>query len=145
MIEIESEEGKHEQLRRGGVTKLTAHLLLSPDLVEDSEDRALKFAETIGAFAENPLEVEMEGRNEVKASLEMEGGKLHIFFRPDCFKLSFRNKKGTASYNANFPVKEIQLKGPFLSFVLDDGETVRAVKENGTISIDHFAFGLYPI
>lgn len=144
MIEIESEEGKREQLRRDGVTKLSCLLLLVANLVEDPDD-ALKFAETIGTFTESPLDAEMERRNEVKASLEMEGGKLHISFRPDCFKLSFRNKAGTASYDANFPVENVQLQGPFLTFKLESGETVRAVRENGTISIDHFAFGLYPI
>lgn len=121
-----------------------AQFLFDAYLVK-SLKRAKEFAETIDAFADSPLDVEGEG-NGVKASLEMEDGRLHVSFRTNSFKLSFRNKTGgTASYDANSPVKNIRSDGPFLSFVLNDGETVRAVKENGTISIEHFAFGLYPI
>lgn len=108
------------------------------------KERVEKFAETIGAFAESPLDVKGDGINEVKVSLDLEGGKLEISFMCQSFKISFGNKAGTASYDANFPVENVQLNGPFLSFKLQDG-TVRAVKENGTISIEHFAFGLYPI
>lgn len=140
MIEIESEAGKRERLRKDGVRKLARSLSVVKII---SDKRALGIAETIGTFTESPLDIKTEG-NEVKASLNVEDGKLHMSFSPDSFKLSFQKKAGTASYDANSPVENVQLQGPFLTFKLQEG-TVRAVKENGTISIDHFDFGLYPI
>jgi len=140
MIRIEEE--RSGGLNREGVTKL-ADSLLAVKIVDDYEI-ALKFAERIGTFADDPLDIETEG-NEVKANLCAEGGKLQVSFNLDSFKLSFSNKAGVETYEAYSPVVEVQLRRPFLLFKLLDGGSVRAVKEYETISIEHLGFGLYPI
>lgn len=140
MIRIEEE--RSEELKREGVTKF-AHSLLAVNIVDNYEG-ALEFAENIGTFAEDFLDIETEGK-EVKASLNAEDGKLQVSFSPESFKLSFSNKVGVQTYEANSPVEKIQLQGPFLRFKLRDGGSVRAVKQYETISIDHFAFDLYDL
>ncbi len=66
-------------------------------------------------------------------------------FGLDSFKLSFRNKAGTGTYEACSPVVEVKLRHPFLLFKLLDGGSVRAVKEYETISIEHLGFDLYDL
>lgn len=136
------EEGRSEGLKREGVTKF-AHSLLAANIVGDNKS-ALEFAESIGTFAEDFHDIETEGK-EVKASLNAEDGKLQVSFSPESIKLSFSNKAGVQTYEANSPVEKVQLRGPFLRFKLRDGGSVRAVKQYETISIDHFAFDLYDL
>ncbi len=140
MISIEKE--RSEGLNKEGVTKL-ADSLLAVKIVDDYEI-ALKFADRIGAFVNSPLDVETEG-NEVKASLSAEGGRLQASFGLDSFKLSFRNKAGTGTYEACSPVVEVKLRHPFLRFKLQNGDSVRAIKEYETISIEHLGFDLYDL
>lgn len=128
MISIEEE--RSEGLNREEVTKLY--------------EIALKFAESISTFADDPLDIETEG-NEVKASLNAEGGRLQVSFKLDSFKLSFSNKAGVETYEAYSPVVEVQLRRPFLRFKLQDGGSVRAIKEYETISIEHLGFDLYDL
>ncbi len=111
---------------------------------ERSEGLNLEFAERIGTFADGPLDIETEG-NEVKASLNAEDGRLQASFRLDSFKLSFSNKVGIETYEACSPVVEVKLRHPFLRFKLQNGDSVRAIKEYETISIEHLGFDLYDL
>jgi len=140
MISIEEE--RCGGLNREGVTKL-ADSLLAVKIVDDYEI-ALKFAERISTFVDSSLDIETEG-NEVKASLNAEDGKLQASFGLDGFKLSFSNEAGVETCEAYSPVVEVQLRRPFLLFKLQNGDSVRAVKEYETISIEHLGFDLYDL
>lgn len=136
------EEEKQGELRKEGMTKLARSLLVTS--LVDGDENALKFAGSVSAFSENPLYVEIEGK-EVKVTLDTEGGELQVSFAPKTFTLSFIKKEGVETYEAYSPVKEIQLQHLFLLFKLQDGGFVRAVKEYGTIAIEHFDFALYDL
>jgi len=135
-------EEEREGLKREGVTEF-AHFLLAAGIVDGSKI-ALEFAENISTFADGPLDIETE-REEVKASLKAEGGELQVSFSPEGFTLTFSNSAKRETYEVHSPVVKVQLQGPFLRFILRDGGSVRAVKEYGTINIEHFAFDLYDL